>query len=176
MPPSFEGGLAICPTAGVPGMVGSLSRSSLVGEDSESLVTATMLYICSISGVMRPWLIVRLCFARKERRCRDSTRLMEMSSCEMEALGDVSASGCGRVVLRPIGLVNMTLGDLTVGTETYCRRRAQGSPSLGSEAARMCHCGAWKSCCWSLGCSSWSDEEFDEVCGRKPFLFSLMPR
>lgn len=100
MPPSLEGGLAICPTAGVPGMVGSLSRSSLVGEDSESLVTATMLYICSISGVMRPWLMVRLCFARKERRCRDSTRLMEMSSCEMQAFGDVSASGCGRVVLR----------------------------------------------------------------------------
>jgi hypothetical protein len=87
-------------------MVGSLSRSSLVGEDSESLVTATMLYICSISGVMRPWLMVRLCFARKERRCRDSTRLMEMSSCEMQAFGDVSASGCGRVVLRPFGLVS----------------------------------------------------------------------
>lgn len=154
MPPSFEGGLAICPTAGVPGMVGSLSRSSLVGEDSESLVTATMLYICSISGVMRPWLMVRLCFARKERRCRDSTRLMEMSSCEMQAFGDVSASGCGRVVLRPIGLVSMVLVDLTVGTETHCHRMAQGNPSLGSEAARMCHCGAWKSCCWSLGCSS----------------------
>lgn len=69
------------PTAGVPGMVGSLSRSSLVGEDSESLVTATMsLYICSISGVMRPWLMVRLFLARKDRRCLDSTRLMEMSS------------------------------------------------------------------------------------------------
>lgn len=81
-------------------MVGSRSRSSLVGEESESLVTATMLYICSISGVMRPWLMVRLCFARKDRRCRDSTRLMEMSSCEMQAFGDVSASGCGRVVLR----------------------------------------------------------------------------
>lgn len=106
MPPSFDGGLAIA-IAGVPGMVGSRSRSSLVGEQSESLVTATMLYICSISGVMRPWLIVRLCFARKERRCRDSTRLMEISSCEMQALGDVSASGCGRVVLRPAGLVNM---------------------------------------------------------------------
>lgn len=91
----------MCPTAGVPGMVGSLSSSSLVGEDSESLVTATMsLYICSISGVIRPWLMVRLFLARKERRWRDSTRLMEMSSCEMQAFGDVSASGCGRVVLR----------------------------------------------------------------------------
>jgi hypothetical protein len=144
MPPSFDGGLPICPTAGVPGIVGSLSSSSLDGEDSESLVTATMLYICSISGVMRPWLIVRLCFARKDRRCRDSTRLMEMSSCEMQAFGDVSASGCGRVVLRPIGLINVMLVDLpgVEGRETHFRRRAQGNPSLGSEAARMCHCGA----------------------------------
>lgn len=175
MPPSFDGGLTMWPTAGVPGMVGSLSCSSLVGEDSESLVTATMsLYICSISGVIRPWLMVRLCLARKERRCRDSTRLRDMSSCEMQAFGDVSASGCGRVVLRPVGLVNKIIEDLTVGAETYYRRMAQESPSLGSEAA-MCRCGAWKSCCWSPTCSSWSGEELDEVCGRKPFLFSLVP-
>lgn len=115
MPPSFEGGLIMCPTAGVPGIVGSL-WPSLVGDESESLVTATVsLYICSISGVIRPWLMVRLYLARKERRCRDSTRLMEMSSCEMQAFGDVSASGCGRVVLRPIGLVSMTHADLVVG-------------------------------------------------------------
>lgn len=115
-PPSFDGGLTMWPTAGVPGMVGSLSSSSLVGDDSESLVTATMsLYICSISGVIRPWLMVRLCLARKERRCRDSTRLRDMSSCDMQAFGDVSASGCGRVVLRPVGLVNKVIEDLTVG-------------------------------------------------------------
>lgn len=39
----------------------------------------------------------------------------------------------------------------------------------------MYRCGAWKSCCWSprCRCSNWSGEELDEVCGQKPFLFSL---
>jgi hypothetical protein len=62
------------------------------------------LCVRSISGVIMPWLTVRLCFAMKERRWRDRTRPTAMSSAEMQALGDRSASGWGRVVFRSGGL------------------------------------------------------------------------
>lgn len=78
--------------------------SASVGDPSESEATAVgsaSLHICCISGVRNPWLTVRLFLARKERRWRVRARETAMSSWEMQAFGEVSASGCGRVVLRP---------------------------------------------------------------------------
>lgn len=70
------------------------------GSFSSCRSTSLPLCVRSISGVIMPWLTVCLCLAKKERRFRLRTRPRSMSSAEMEALGDRSASGCGRVVLR----------------------------------------------------------------------------
>lgn len=52
------------------------------------------------------WLIVRRCLLSMDRRRRFMACSTERSSAEMVALGDRSASGCGRVVLKSVICVN----------------------------------------------------------------------
>lgn len=67
-PVEAESKLLAPPEDGLVGWSGSLASWANTGEASESEVTATSLYICSISGVIKPWLMVLLDLARKERR------------------------------------------------------------------------------------------------------------
>lgn len=68
------------------------------GASSSSSSNGSTWYLASIWGVMRPWLMVRLCLCRIERRLPILPAVR--SSWEMKALGERSASGCGKVVLE----------------------------------------------------------------------------
>jgi hypothetical protein len=67
---------------------------------SASIRADSVPYMHCMAGVIMPWLMVRLCLARKERRWRLKAFWISMSSAVMQASGPVRASGCGSDVLR----------------------------------------------------------------------------
>jgi hypothetical protein len=77
--------------------VGGVEEGELAGSLSRRVM---VLYMASISGVMIPRFKTRLFFARMVRLVRDIIFSTSISSLDMQAWGERSASGCGSVVFR----------------------------------------------------------------------------
>lgn len=162
------------PDVGLVVAPGSRASCTRMGEMSESEVTVTSLYICSISGVIKPWLIVRLDLARNERRWRETTRETEMSSCVIEALGDRSASGCGRLVFLSVESCKPSVLVLREREKegTYCHKTTPGTlcPGLWHERSRLStsHYVRWTLylSCWRTASSSWLGESGETWVGK----------
>lgn len=110
-------------------------------------------YMAAICGVITPWLMVRLCFWRNDRRVLAITLLESISSCEMTAFGERLASGCGSVVLRS-GLVSFNNLNFTVWWLPYLRWKAQENRCyegcFGSSCSWLTGFVVWRSFCEAL--------------------------
>lgn len=96
--PVGRDGLMLDPDRDLPAMCPSMAEST---PSSSSSMTASTNGTSAAVDVILPWLMVRLVLWRlKGRRLRRMKPVKLMSSCEMTASGDRSASGCGRVVLE----------------------------------------------------------------------------